>query len=122
MNTLLQIWPYLTSHPLLLGAIIYVLLNLAKRIPPPANQPWLTLWQVFEATMLLSWDRYGGALKTWETVETATTPAPRALTADELADEVLRRLDTAKTDPVITVTSADPTITIDRDTDPATKE
>ena len=66
--------------------------------------------------------RAGGALKTWETVETATTPAPRAMTADELADEVLRRLDTAKTDPVITVTSADPTITIDRDTDPATKE
>lgn len=58
-------WNWLLANPIVLAVIVYALLNLARRLPPPKTQPWLTLWQVFESCMVLGWERWGGPLKTF---------------------------------------------------------
>lgn len=49
---------------LLLAILAYVFINVSKRRAPPTSEPYRTAWMVFETFMLLSWDRWGGTLKT----------------------------------------------------------
>jgi hypothetical protein len=52
-------------HPVwtLLG-VSWFLWNVMKRFPQPEKQPWKTLWVIGETICVLSWDRWGGTLKT----------------------------------------------------------
>jgi hypothetical protein len=64
---------WLQQSPWVIGLACYLLLNVAKRMPPPSDPVLLSLWELAERFMFLGWDRWGGELKLPGTVH----PGPK---------------------------------------------
>lgn len=54
------------AHPVALAGLIYVILNVLRRLPPPNQEKHPVLywaWHAFERLMCTAWDKFGGPLK-----------------------------------------------------------
>lgn len=57
---------WVQAHPMLVAIVLYVAVNLAKRLPEPdeTKHPFLHVcWELFERLMFTAYDRWGGPLK-----------------------------------------------------------
>ena len=65
MDAMKLAWAWVEAHPVAFGFALYVLLNLAKRIPEPSNPDSFqhVAWEVFERFMVTAYDRWGGPFK-----------------------------------------------------------
>ena len=54
---------FLDNQNLVFAFVLYVLLNVAKRLPPPKHPAAYWAWHFAECLMFLGWDKWGGSLK-----------------------------------------------------------
>lgn len=73
MEYLLTAWNFLLAHKAEVAIVLYILLNIAPRIPEPQDKAgWKhKVWAAFEALMVLPWDRWLGLPKTisWQPLD-----------------------------------------------------
>jgi hypothetical protein len=65
MNYATQAFDWLLAHPFVLGLLLWLALNLARRMPEPANKSGLAhaVWETFERFMVTAYDQWGGPFK-----------------------------------------------------------